>query len=378
MSWKVPLFKIYTDNEDIEQVSEVIISGMNWATGPKIPEFEKKVADYTRMNYAVSFNSGTSALHALLIAYGIGAGDEVIVPSFTFISTANSVKFVGAKPVFADIESCTYGLNPEDIRKKITDKTKAIMPIHVGGCPCRIEEIKEIAEESDLLLFEDAAESLGSMVNGRKVGTFGDSSMFSFCGPKVITTGEGGIIVTNSQDIFEKLKLLRSHGRADTKDYFSTNEYMDYVSLGYNFRMSNITAALGIAQMNKIDKAIEMRRSNSDYLTKKLNDEVEFVKTPCCPKGYYHLYQMYTIRAPNRDELMNYLSKKGIMAKVYFPPVHESHYYKNILHYNTDLPITNEMENCVLTLPMYPDLSRENMDYVVDCIKEFYVGIGLL
>jgi len=373
MSWKIPLFKIYTDERDIELVSEVIKSGMNWATGPKVSEFENIVAEYVGAKYAVSFNSGTSALHALLLAYEFGKSDEIIVPSFTFISTANSPLFVGAKPVFADIEEKTYGLEPDDVRDKITQNTKAIMPVHVGGCPCMIKEIKDIADENDILLIEDAAESLGSNINGKMVGTYGDAAMYSFCGPKVITTGEGGVIVTESKDIYEKLKLLRSHGRADTKDYFTTNEYLDYISLGYNFRMSNITAALGIAQMGKISNVIEMRRKNASYMTERLIEEVPSVSTPIEPSGAFHLYQMYTIKAPERDKLMEFLANKGIMAKVYFPPVHKSYFYKSVLKFQPNLPTTEKMEDCVLTLPMYPELSESEMNYIIENIKLFYM-----
>lgn len=373
MSWKIPLFKIYTEEDDVEEVAEVIRSGMNWATGPKVSEFEELICNYVGTNYAVTFNSGTSALHALLLAYGIGQGDEVIVPSFTFIATANAPFFVGAKPVFADIEKDTFGLDPVDVLKKITPKTKAIMPIHMGGCSCRISELRKIADDHDLLLIEDAAESLGANVNGRKVGTFGDSAMFSFCGPKVITTGEGGIITTNSRDLAEKMKLLRSHGRADTKDYFSTNEYLDYVSLGYNFRMSNITAALGIAQLNKIDKIVQMRRKNAAYLDARIKQDLPSIMVPNVPKGYYHLYQMYTIYvSDNRNELMNHLANDGIMAKVYFPPVHLSHFYKNVLKYSPDLPVTEEVADHVLTLPMYPQLTEDEMDYMIDSMGTFY------
>lgn len=373
MSWKIPLFKIYTEEDDVDEVAKVIRSGMNWATGPKVSEFEELICNYVGTNYAVTFNSGTSALHALLLAYGIGQGDEVIVPSFTFIATANAPFFVGAKPVFADIEKDTFGLDPVDVLKKITPKTKAIMPIHMGGCSCRIQELRKIVDDHDLLLIEDAAESLGAAVNGKKVGTFGDSAMFSFCGPKVITTGEGGIITTNSRDLAEKMKLLRSHGRADTKDYFSTNEYLDYVSLGYNFRMSNITAALGIAQLNKIDKIVQMRRKNAAYLDARIKQDLPSIMVPNVPKGYYHLYQMYTIYvSDNRNELMNHLANDGIMAKVYFPPVHLSHFYKNVLKYSPDLPVTEEVADHVLTLPMYPQLTEDEMDYMIDSMGTFY------
>ena len=378
MNWKIPLFKIYSDESDIEQVAEVIRSGMNWATGPKVNEFEERIKEFVGTDYAVTFNSGTSALHAVLLSHGIGKDDEVIVPSFTFIATANAPLFVGAKPVFADIENQTYGLNPEDVEARITSNTKAIMPIHMGGLACRIKELREIADDHDILLIEDAAESLGASINDRKVGTYGDSAMFSFCGPKVITTGEGGVIVTNSRDIAEKMKLLRSHGRADTKDYFSTNEYLDYIILGYNFRMSNITAALGLAQLEKINTVIDMRRKNSEYLTEKLNKEVPGIQTPSAPQGYFHLYQMYTIYVPEmRDELMHHLAKDGIMAKVYFPPVHQSHFYQNVLNCRPSLPNTEEIANHVLTLPMYPKLTREEMDLMVNSIRSFYEGQSL-
>ena len=195
--------------------------------------------------------------------------------------------------------------------------------------------------------------------------------MFRLCAPKVVTTGEGGVIVTDSRDVYERLKMFRSHGRADTKDYFSTNEYLDYISLGYNFRMSNIIAALGIAQIDKIDKIIEMRRRNADYLTGKLKNITE-IKTPSAPKGYYQLFQMYTIELHHRDELMNFLGEAGIMAKVYFVPVHTSHYYKEVLKVKPHIPVTEHVASKVLTLPMYPGLTTEEMDYMAGKIAEFY------
>jgi perosamine synthetase len=371
MNWKIPLFKIYSEEDDVEQIAEVIRSGMNWATGPKVNELESRVAEYVGTKYAVTLNSGTSALHAQLLAHGIGKGDEVIVPSFTFIATANCPFFVGAKPKFADVEKDYYGLDPESVKECITKKTKAIMPVHVGGYACRVEELRKIADDHGILLLEDAAESLGAKVNNKMVGTFGDSSMFSFCGPKVITTGEGGVIVTDSKDVYEKIKLLRSHGRADTKDYFSTNEYLDYISLGYNFRMSNITAALGVAQMDKLDKIISIRRKNAEYLTKAIKKTGGAVKTPSPSKDRFHLFQMYTIESDDRDALMMALGDAGIMAKLYFPPVHLSHFYKNVLKYSPSLPITEKLASRCLTLPMYPQLTKDEMDFMAEEIGKF-------
>ena len=372
MTWKIPLFKIYWDKEDIKAVTEAIKGGMNWAVGSNVEKFEKMIAEYIGAKYCVVFNSGTSALHATLLAYGIKEDDEVIVPSFTFIATANAPLFVGAKPVFADIEEETYGLDSEDVKEKITEKTKAIIPIHYGGCPCKITELREIADDHNLILIEDAAESLGARIGDKKVGTFGDSTMLSFCQNKIITTGDGGAIITDSREIYEKLKLIRSHGRLETSDYFSSTEYMDYITLGYNFRMSNIIAALGIAQLKKVDKIIEMRRENAEYLTARLKREVKEILIHNPPKDYYHVYQMYTIRVDNRDELMKYLADKGIMTKVYFSPVHLTHFYKNELEYACELPVTEEISSQVLTLPMYPALTREEIDYIVEEMKRFF------
>ncbi len=233
MTWKIPLFKMYWDQDDIDSVNTALRSGMNWAVGSNVTQFESELAEYIGTKYCLTFNSGTSALHAGLIAHGIGSGDEVIVPSFTFIATANAPKFVGAKPVFADIEEKTFGLDPEDVMEKITKKTRVILPVHYGGCPCKIEALREIAEDHNQVLIEDAAEALGAKVGDRRVGTFGDSGMFSFCQNKIITTGEGGAMVTDSRDLYEKMKLLRSHGRLETCDYFSTSAVMDYISIGY-------------------------------------------------------------------------------------------------------------------------------------------------
>ena len=376
MTWETPLFKIYWDDEDANAVTETIKAGMNWAVGPNIEKFEDLIASYVGTRYAVTFNSGTSALHATILAHEIKQGDEVIVPSFTFIATANAPLFVDAKPVFADIKEETFGLDPEDVKEKITEKTKAIIPIHYGGCPCKIMELKEIAEDYNLILIEDAAESLGARIGDKKVGTFGDSTMLSFCQNKIITTGDGGAIVTDSKEIYEKLKLIRSHGRLDTQDYFSSTEYMDYITLGYNFRMSNLVAALGVAQLKKVDKIIEMRRKNAEYLTARLKRETKEIITPKSPKDYYHVYQMYTIVVNNyRDDLMKHLADKGIMTKVYFSPVHLTHFYKNEIGYTCKLPITEELSTQVLTLPMYPALTRDEIDYIVKEIKRFYEGI---
>jgi perosamine synthetase len=331
------------------------------------------LADLVGRKHAVAFNSGTSALHAMLLAYGIKDGAEVIVPSFTFIATANSVLFTNAKPVFADIEDATCGLDPEDVAERITKKTKAIMPIHYGGSSCQIKELKEIAEDHKLLLLEDAAESLGTKVDGKHVGSFGEAAMFSFCGNKVITTGEGGMIVTDQRDLYEKMKLIRSHGRLETENYFTSAKVMDYVALGYNWRISNITAALGISQLNKLGKLVEMRRRNAAYLSKSLSN-VKGIEPPNPPERIFHVYQMYTVRVEKgkRDALKKHLSKNGVGTKIYFSPVHLTGFYKEKFGFQGgELPMTEKISEQVLTLPMYASMTKDEMDYIVGTVKGF-------
>jgi len=371
MNWNIPLFKIYWDEADVKGITQSIESGMNWAVGANIALFEERLAEYIGTENCLTFNSGTSALHADLLAHGIGPGDEVIVPSFTFIATANAPIFVGAKPVFADIEEETLGISPQDVAMKITKKTKAIIPIHYGGCPCKIRELKDLAEDHKLLLIEDAAESFGAGIDGKNVGTFGDSAILSFCQNKVITTGEGGAVVTDSRDVYERLKLIRSHGRLETSDYFSSTDYMDYVSLGYNFRMPNILAALGLAQLAKVDKIIAMRKENANYISNKLHNIKEIV-LPSQPQGYDHVYQMYAIRLEKRNEMIKHLAEKGIMSKVYFDPIHMTSFYSKKMGFKVQLPITQKVSETILTLPMHPSITHEEMNTISECIEEFY------
>lgn len=363
----IPLFKIFWDNKDVQAVSNVIRNGFYWTTGPRIKQFEDELSQYFGTKYAVTFNSGTSALQSAVLAHDIKDGDEVIVPSFTFIATANVVLHAKATPVFADIERDTNGLDPEDVEKKITRKTKAIIPVHYGGSPCKIKELKEIAEDYHLILIEDAAESMGAKLDNKKVGTFGDSAMISFCQNKIITTGEGGAVITDSKEIFEKLKLLRSHGRIEPSNYFSSSEISDYITLGYNYRMSDVLAALGSAQLSKIDKIVELRRKNADYLSHQLSGFSD-IRTPSDFGNNFNVYQLYTILLKRnfRNFLLKHLTKAGISVKIYFDPIHLTHFYKNVLKYDCKLPVTEEISNRVLTLPIYPSLTTEEMDLIAE------------
>ena len=375
MNWKIPLFKMYWDTQDITAVTKVIKRGSYWTMGPEIQQLEDHIARFIGKKHAVTYNSGTSALHATLLAYDIKQGDEVIVPSFTFIATANVVALTGATPVFADIEEQSYALDPEDVVKKITSRTKAIIPVHYGGGPCKhIKELRDIAEEHNLILIEDAAESFGAKIHNKLVGTFSDAAMFSFCQNKVITAGEGGMIVTDSSTIAEKLRLIRSHGRMENKEgYFATTQELDYIQVGYNTRMTSLNAALILSQFKKFNKIIHMRREKAAFYTKKLS-KITGIRTPVESKTEHHVYQLYTIELTDKkikDHLQQQLTKAGIMTKVYFEPIHLKTFYKKEFNYKQgDLPKTEELAEKVLTLPLYPTLTTKEMNYIITTIKK--------
>jgi len=371
--WKIPLYKVFTDNDDLRAVSKVIKRGMEWANGPEIEEFEKNLSKYLGTQHCVTFNSGTSSLHASLLAVNVSRDNDVIVPSFTFISTANSSLMVNAKPKFVDIENETLGLNPQLIEKAISKKTKAILPVHYAGLPCNITAISQIAKRKKIVLIEDAAESLGATIKKKKVGTFGDLSIFSFAGNKVLTTGEGGVVTTNSKKLYKKLKLIRSHGREERTNYFLSNESPTYVTLGYNWRMSSITAALANSQLDKLEKLINMRRKNAKILSSKLR-KFRQITIPNEPNGYRHVYQLYSVRLTNsklRDGLMKFLSKKGIMSKIFFDPIHLSDFFKKQHYSKIKLPVTKKVSNQILSLPMYPGLKNEEINYIYHSIGEY-------
>lgn len=373
--WKIPLYKIYTDDEDIDLITKIVKRGTEWALGPEIIEFENLIKNYVGCDYCITLNSGTSALHATLLAYELGQGNEIIVPSFSFISTANSVLFVNAKPIFADIEDSTFGLDPELISNKITHNTKAVVPMDYGGMSCKIFEIQKVTKDNNLVLIEDAAESLGTSINGKKVGSVADSSIFSFCGNKVLTTGEGGAVVTNSREIYEKIKLIRSHGRFDKIDYFSNPSESQYVQMGYNWRMSSITAALGISQLQKLDRIIHMRKENAKYISSHLSKYSE-IQVPNISSEFDHIFQMYTIRLRNkkiRDELHDHLTKKRIFSKTYFNPIHLTEFYRKKFGTSEGmLPVTEKISQEVLTLPLYPNMNSEEKDYLIQSISEYF------
>ena len=371
MKWKIPLYKVDWDKEDVRTVTNVIKRGMEWAIGPEIEKFEQSLADYHDSKYCVVFNSGTSAGHAALLSLNLKPSSEIIVPSFTFIATANWPLMVGAKPIFSEIEEETLGMDPSHLDSIISKKTEVLMPIHYGGMPCKIIEIKKFAEQHKLTLIEDSAESIGSTIGNKKTGSFGDMSILSFAGNKVLTTGEGGAVIVNSKKTYEKLKLIRSHGRQINSNYFQTNEAPNYISLGYNWRMSSMTAALGISQLCKLDKLISKRRKNAQYLSSKLNKHSKII-LPFDYKNHKSIFQLFSIRVIDnlRDDLIEFLTSKGIMSKIFFEPVHLTQFYSKNKK-KISLPTTEKISQQILTLPMYPSLTKHDMNFISDSIDEF-------
>ena len=372
--WKIPLYKINHNKDDEIFVSKVIRRNMGWAIGSEINKFEKNLAEYVGTKFCISFNSGTSALHASLLSIGLKSNQEIIVPSFTFIATANSVLMAGGIPHFVDIEKENYGLDPVQTEHSISKNVKAIMPVHYAGLPCKINELRNIADKKKIYLIEDAAESLGSTTNKKMIGTFGDLSVLSFAPNKIITTGEGGAVLTNSKTLHEKLKLIRSHGRLETSNYFSSSLKPKYVTLGYNWRMPSMIAALGLSQLNRIEKLINMRRKNAHFISNKLKKFPQ-ITLPTESKHEKHVFQLYSILLPNsyqRNNLMAFLTKKGIMTKVYFEPIHTTQFYKKVNFKKSELKNTLEISNRIISLPIYPDLTQNELQYIVDSISNFF------
>jgi perosamine synthetase len=360
------LFKSYAEQDDIDAVTEVIERGTWWANGPEIETFEDHIADRTDREYAVAVNSGTTALYGMLQAYDVTDG-EVIVPSFTFPATANAVVAAGATPVFADIERDSLSLDIESVRAQITDETRAVIPIHFGGDVARdIFELQNLCAEKNILLFEDACHSLGATYNNQKAGSIGDAASFSFCFNKLITTGEGGMVVTDSKEVKRRLELLRSHGR---------NENKEYVTYGHNFRLSSISAALGVTQAKKLDYIIKERREMADYLNDCLR-HIKHIQLPEFPEQRQSVYQLYNIRFDERDiqqALAAHLDDRGIPTRVTYDPVHLTTYYRQEWGYERgDLPVTEDISKKILTLPFHMDLEEPDLDRIAEGVKSFF------
>jgi dTDP-4-amino-4,6-dideoxygalactose transaminase len=356
---EIPISKPTFGEAEKAAVAEVIDSGMV-AQGPKVLEFEKQFAEYIGSNHAVTASSGTTAIHLGLLALGIQPGDEVITTPFTFIATATPILFCSAKPVFVDIDPKTFNIDPHKVEAAITEKTKAVIPVHLYGQPAAMDHINEIAEAHELAVIEDACQAHGAMYHGKKVGTLGDCGCFSFYPTKNMSSGEGGMVTTNDSALAEKLALLRNHGQS--KRY-------DYHMIGYNFRMTDIAAAIGIVQLSNLEKATETRIHNAGKLTEGLEGTVE---VPYVAPEVRHVYHQYTIKQNSRDGLKEALEKAGIGSGIYYPkPLHQFPVFQEHVPDGFSTPIAEEVAQEVLSLPVHPQVNDEGVDKIVGEIKKF-------
>jgi perosamine synthetase len=348
--------------EEKQAVLEVLDSGL-LAQGPRVAAFETAFADMCAVEYAIATASGTTALHTALLAHEIGDGDEVITTPFTFIASANSILFTGARPVFVDIDPLTFNINPERIEAAITSRTKAIMPVHLFGLSCDMDPIMAIAREKGLAVIEDACQSHGAQYKGRRTGSFGTGT-FSLYPTKNMTSAEGGMITTHDAQIFQSCQAIRQHG-------MKRRYYHD--ELGFNFRMTDVHAAIGLEQLKKLSKFNRRRQDNAKYLSTNLHGVV----TPVVPDGYEHVFHQYTIRLPGggRDALVAHLHKNGIGTGVYYPiPIHKQSYYRKKLGYDQKLPEAELAAAEVISLPVHPGLEKADLEKIVRCVNEFTKG----
>jgi len=356
----IPIAKPLMGKKEIENVTEVLKSGM-LASGEWVKKFEKEFANYIGVKHAIAITSGTVALDSALKVLGIREGDEVIVPDFTFIATANAVLFQNAKPVFADISEKTFNIDPDDIAEKITPKTKAVIGVHLFGHPFNVKVLQEICEDYNLFLIEDSAQAHGAEFDGKKVGNFGIMSCFSFYATKNMTMGEGGMITTGDKEIERKLRLIINHGQSE--------KYL-HTELGYNHRMTNIQAAIGIAQLKKLDMFNNKRIENAEYLSK--NIKAKGIIKPNKEKNVKHVYHQYVIKVNKRDELIKYLNDKEIGNAIHYPlPVHLQPLYKKLGYSSEICPVATQLSNEVLSLPVHPALKKEELEYVCETLNNW-------
>lgn len=395
----IPYGRQSIDDADIEAVVKVLKSDY-LTTGPAVAAFEKKVADYVGAKYAVAVSNGTAALHVACLAAGIGEGDEVITTPITFAASANCVLYCGGTPVFADIDPDTYNISPEELESKITPQTKAIIPVHYTGQPCDMDAILEIARKHDLLVIEDGAHALGASYKGKKIGSIADMTCFSFHPVKPVTTGEGGMIVTDNEELYRKLVLYRSHGITRDNDMMQQYEdqlwqstdpalqeaadmlrgdvmnpggwYYQQLELGYNYRITDISCALGASQMDKLDHFLERRRQ----IAKKYDEafaDIPQIKTPWqqegCQSGW-HLYMIQTMER-SRREVFDGLRQAGIGVNVHYIPVYRHPYYQRNGYAGVHCLNAEAFYERAVSLPIFPGLTGSQQDYVIEhVIKE--------
>jgi perosamine synthetase len=359
---QIPVARPAIGQEEISAVTDVLKSGM-LASGDRVTEFEKKFSDFCGSNHAVAINNGTAALHAALLAAGIGPGDEVIVPAFTFVATASAVAMCGAKPVFADVDEKTFNISPQAVTEKITPGTKAVIGVHLFGQPCDIEALQEICESRSLKFIEDAAQAHGALYKNAKVGSFGHLACFSFYATKNMITGEGGMVTTSDKAYNARLRLLINHGQSE--------KYLHTI-LGYNYRMTDIGAALGLVQLKKLEKFNLRRRKNAEFYNANL--AVKGLSLPFVGSARNHVYHQYVIRLTeefpmNRTTFMEYLKAKGIGSAIHYPiPLHRQPLFG--LENDPDpCPVSTSLAGSVLSLPVHPLLDQKEIAYICDTIN---------
>ena len=371
----IPYGTQWIDDDDINEVVKVLRS--DWiTTGPKIKEFEDALCSYIGCRYCVAVNSGTSALDIAVQSLNLPEGSEIITTPFTFVATSNAIIYNGLKPVFADICSDTFNIDPEDIRRKITKDTKAIIYVDYAGQPCDIKAIREIADEFGLYLIEDASHAIGAEYEGKMVGNFADLTIFSFHPVKHITTGEGGAVVTDDEGLYERLALLRSHGiDKDAQDRYGPDASWAYDMkyLGRNYRMTDFQAALGISQLKKLDGFIDKRNELALRYHEFLG-EVDAVTLPVIKGNVKHAWHLYTIlldESIDRDEFFKYMRSANIGVNLHYIPVYRHSYY--VEKYGIDaeeFPVTEDVFKRIITLPMFPRMSEQQVEYVVTSISQ--------
>ncbi len=371
----LPIFRLYLDEEDYASVKGIMESGQ--ISRGKLPSvFENEFSEYIGCDHSVVLNSGTAALRLAVEALDLPPGSEVIVPSLTFVATAFAPIYCNLRPVFAEIEPETFNLSPEAVERRITPKTKAIIPVHYAGQPVNLEAINEIARRHDLIVIEDAAHAVGAEYQGKKIGNVSDFTAFSFFATKNITGGEGGVVCTNNAAWAEKIRLMKAHGIKPLESGPRASGYYDVVSIGYNCHLSNLNIGLLRSQLKRLGELNDMRRSNAKYLTDLLK-EISFVETPDIGEGNDHIFHLYTIKLKpgslnmSRDEVVETLIKEGIGVGVYYRPVHLFSYFREHYGYRAgDLPITEDVANRLITLPMYPQLDKADLEKIFLVLKK--------
>jgi len=372
----LPYGRQWIDDDDINAVVDVL-KGDYLTTGPYISKFEREIAKYVGAKYAVAFSNGTAALHGACYAAGIGEGDEVITTPMTFAASANCVVYQGGVPVFADIDEKTYNIDPDEIERKITNKTKAIIPVDFTGQPVHLERIIAIAQKHNLVVIEDAAHALGASYKGRKIGSISDMTMFSFHPVKHITSGEGGIITTNNKEFYEKLLQFRSHGITREKDQLMEYHgpwYYEMQFLGYNYRMTDIQAALGISQLKKLEKFVQLRREYVQIYNEAF-EEMEEIITPHQHHDGESSWHLYIIRlnldklTGSRKEIFEALQQQNIGVNVHYIPVHFQPYYRQLGYKKGICPNAERLYEEIITLPLFPAMSEEDVQDVIQAVK---------